>query len=318
MRRRFRAVDRVFFPYFTSFSADKHWNVSAWLDGSPIWERDAYTRDEFPFLYLRRDHPQRDELMRLEPFTRLEVTGVVRDVYRARPWIEITAFRATPATLGRRVVEWVKTGDGYAARGDATRADAYYALALAQVSLEETYAMRIRKRRGDVLRAAGRDADAAAVEGGKTLGGTPIPPPEAAAPPVVAPDAAPAARGGDTFPEGESPSTRVGVPAEPPASTGARPSAITEDLPGVPYGTPAPRRDPPAPGPAPAPKPAPEPPPTPGPRAGPVETAPPPAEGSASAWGPEFEGMGELLVVPRREGPRPPPPPRTPRLSGVR
>src|SRR5262245_57214816 len=33
----FHAPDSVFSPYFTSFSADKHVNFTAWTDGSPSW-----------------------------------------------------------------------------------------------------------------------------------------------------------------------------------------------------------------------------------------------------------------------------------------
>src|SRR5690606_17484619 len=87
----------IYSPYFTSFTPDKYFNFTAWLDGSPLWELDAFQRDDFPYLYLRREHPQRDELFRVEPYTRIEYTGRVRDVYRQRPWIEILAFRRTPA-----------------------------------------------------------------------------------------------------------------------------------------------------------------------------------------------------------------------------
>jgi hypothetical protein len=318
----FRALDKVFFPYFTSFTPEKHVNVSVWLDGAPIWEREAYARDEFPFLYLRRDHPQRDELLRLQTFTRIEVTGRIRDVYRARPWIEILAFRVTPATLGKDVVEYVKTGDGFASRGDVTHADAYYARALAEVSLEETYALRIRKRRGDVLRAAGRDAEAALAQGGTILGGTPLPPRDATAPPPAFPvPAAPATPGpgGDTFPTDPIPT--LATPAAEASPRGeAKPAELTTtDLPGVPYGGPVappaaePARRPasaaPA-APAKAPPPGPgSPPPPPRPAAGGTAQ---PAKPTPPAAAPEKD------VVPAPAPPSPPPPPRVPRLSGVR
>jgi len=61
----------IFSPYFTSFTPDKFFNFTCWLDGSPLWELDAFQRDDFPYLYMRRDHPQRDELFRVEPYARL-------------------------------------------------------------------------------------------------------------------------------------------------------------------------------------------------------------------------------------------------------
>jgi hypothetical protein len=313
----YRGLDKVFSPYFTSFTPEKHVNVSVWLDGSPIWEREAYTRDEFPFLYLRRDHPQRDEVLRLQPFTRIEVTGRVRDVYRARPWIEILAFRVTPATLGKDVVEYVKTGDGFASRGDATHADAYYARALSEVSLEETYAMRIRKRRGDVLRAAGRDADAALAQGGPILGGTPIPGPDAAAPPPEV-EAPPAAPGRDTFPDDPIPSVRTAPPGASPAGD-SRPTELTTDLPGVPYGSPTPLPSSPSPPPPTAPRatqPATPPAPAPARATAPGPGAPAAAPPAPPAAAPAARGNPEKAAKPTEVPP--PPPPRVPRLSGVR
>jgi len=209
--------DQVFQPYFTSFTPDKFLNFTAWLDGSPLWELRSYTDDDFPFLYLRRDHPQRDALSTLLPFTRIEVTGRVKDVYRERPWIEVLGFRATPATLGRHVIDWVKDADAFTGSGDLARAETYYRRALAEVTLAETYQLRIRKRLSDVLRAAGRDLDAAKVEGGAPIAGgtaTPLPP-----------------AGQLTNPTTSMPTT--GVPAAPP-------SPVTTDLPGTEYGAPLP------------------------------------------------------------------------------
>jgi hypothetical protein len=57
----FHAPDNVFSPYFTSFHAEKFLNFNAWKDGAPLWEQRAFLDDDFPYLYLRRDHPQGPE-----------------------------------------------------------------------------------------------------------------------------------------------------------------------------------------------------------------------------------------------------------------
>ncbi len=214
----------IYSPYFTSFNAEKYENVTAWLDGSPLWEPDAFQRDDFPFLYLPRNHTQRAELFRLPSFTRIEITGKVKDVYRSRPWIEIQAFRVTAATLGRAVVHYVKDGDGYAAQGNYVQAEANYRGALAEIKLADVYRMRVEKRLASVLRSAGKDLEARKVEGPTPILGAKGAPPAGS-------------RGGTGLPDARSPGSS-GVPAAPP-------DELTGDLPGEPVGAPVRRPAPP-------------------------------------------------------------------------
>jgi hypothetical protein len=67
----YHGFDSVYQPYFTSFNAEKWLNATAWYDGAALWEKDAFVDEDFPFLYLERTHPQRDEMLRLEAFTRI-------------------------------------------------------------------------------------------------------------------------------------------------------------------------------------------------------------------------------------------------------
>lgn len=330
------APDSVFQPYFTSFSADKFLNFTAWLDGSPVWEMESYTKDDFPFLYMRRDHPQRDELTRLPALTRIEITGRVKDVYRERPWIEVLGFRTMPATLGKKVVDDVKNGDGWLANGDVTKAESYYRRALSDVSLEEAYANRIRKRLADLLRYAGRAGEASAVEGGSPILGpkaAPLPPtgtltdaksksPGGVAPTPFAPVSPSEDLPGTPFDgPGSLPNARPS--ARPPSAAPAPPSALTEnDLPGTPYGqTPKPPSETLAggakgTGPAPS-APAKTDPQAPAPL--PSGDAPPKSTGRTSAEGAAQPSGTPLPPTVENGAPPPPPPPaRTPRMSGVR
>jgi len=249
----FHAPDTVFQPYFTSFNAEKYLNFTVWVDGSPLWEQEAFVRDDFPYLYMRRDHPQREELARQPAMTRIEITGRIRDVYRERPWIEVSGFRVTPATLGRSVVEWIKTGDAYVASGDITQAEAYYRRALSEVSLDEKYVLRLKKRLADVLRYAGRHADASRVDGGTpVLGGTASPQPTEGSllhPTKVTPPGgdpnAPADPGTDAEPGSAYGSPRAPDPvlvprtvARPGTAPAPAPTPGGDEDPGVPFGTP--------------------------------------------------------------------------------
>ena len=302
----YHAPDSVYQPYFTSFNAEKFLNFTAWYDGAPIWEKRSFLDDEFPYLYLPRNHAQRDELLRIPSFTRIEVTGKVKDVYRQRPWIEVLGFRVTPATFGQKVVDDMKDGDAYAANGDYVRAEGYYRRVADQVALDDVTRLRVTKRLAEARRAAGMGLEPS--DAGKVLGGTTMPQPGdgngAAAPALPIPDDVPGA-------------VRVAPPADA-GTPSTRPDALTtDDLPGTPIdntkpGPVLPRIDAPAlparraPGsvlPAPVPV-------APGatlPAAKPI--APPPAPTASTAPAASDAPAGS---------PPPPPPPRTPRLSGVK
>lgn len=344
----YHKLDTVYQPYFTRFDAEHWFNATVWYDAAPIWEMTSFRDDEFPFLYIARTTPQRDEWLTLLPFTRVEITGRVRDVYRKRPFVEVLGFRVTPATLGKHVVEWMKDGDASASTGDYVRAATYYRRVLAEISLEDVVKMRVKKRLGETLRAAGLPLEADKADGGGIAGGTPLPrPPESGAPganpgaPGAPASGAPPPAFSPDLPPVASPS---GAPSAPPTSPvtgaddlpGTPTGAITTDgLPGTPVDAGSPAKPPPA-----APKSTPPmtlpkpqagtpqssaegtPPPTPSadaPATAPpapasavpaIPASPPPAgEGAAPPAAPE---TSPATTTP------PPPPPRTPRLSGVR
>ena len=316
----YHGFDSVYQPYFTSFNAEKWLNATAWYDGAPIWEMEAFRDQDFPFLYLERTHPQRDEMLRLEAFTRIEVTGRVKDVYRNRPFIEILGFRVTPATFGKNVADWMKRADAFAAVGDYANAEANYRLVLAQVTLDETTRLRAQQRLDAALRVAGR-GDAAA-KANPVLGGSPMPQPDAraGAAPAAGDDPAGFARGagGDPFATGGATPVRGGTAGTAPAGSG--PSALTtDDLPGTPVdehpGSAAPGLGVPGLG-------VPALPPLDPRTAPPTSRAPrgtPPAPACPAAPSPDATApsCAPADAVPPPTAPGQPPP-RSPRLSGVR
>jgi hypothetical protein len=237
--------DEVFAPYFTRFHPEKHLNVTVWPDGAPVWEKDAFVAD-FPHVYLERTHVQRDETLSLPRFTRVEVTGEVKDVYRNLPWIQIHGIRRTGGTLGQAVVEAMVTGDNYVRAADPARAEGWYRRALREPSLDETYALRVRKRLGDVLRATGRAEEAAQVEGGAILGSTPPPRADGSAAPALPPpapeaEATPAATPGSAAPAAVA-ETLPGIAAEPSAPPSAAAAAVSAAEPVDPHAPPKPPR----------------------------------------------------------------------------
>lgn len=301
----FHRVDQVFAPLQAPFTEEGYRNFAVWQDGAAVWEKRAY-KDDYPFLYLAVAHPQQAQLLTLEPFTRLEVTGLLRGAIRARPCVEVVSFRPTGERLGKVVVESIMRGDRLAELGERKLAYESYRRAL-RPDLPRVYDLLIRKRVAESLRRLGRDDDAQAVERGPILGGS------------SAPEEQPRPAGGllgDPLP-GVSPASAPGgsppaLPGTPDAAPvpGSPPAPLTRDLPGTPAGTGPLTQDLPGtpvdaqpgstpPASSPAAPPASEP----GPRTA-GESNPPPATQPAPTSGPAL--------------PPGAPPRRVPRLSGVK
>jgi hypothetical protein len=170
-----------YYPPNTAFSEQRHLNFSVWPDGAPVWEERTYKTGQMPFMYLRRTNAQRGELVRLPAFTRLEVTGRIRDIVRGTPAIEVFSFRATGHRLGEAVVKHVIRGNGYARAGTTQG----YQLAARsfkdalQPDLPPVYDMIVRKLLADTLRKLGFPEEARAYENGESVGMPELPTPDA-------------------------------------------------------------------------------------------------------------------------------------------
>ncbi len=297
--------DEVFAPLASPFSPQRHMNFAVWKDGVPVWEQEGFKRD-YPFLYMGRTHPQLGELSALEMYTRIEVTGRVKGLIRARPCIDVISFRQTGHRLGKQVVQSIMAGDRHAEQGRDELAYDNYLRAL-QPDLPPAYQLLVEKRVAEGLRRLGRHAEAASIEGGGILGaggppgrtgrgqhapgsllGDPLPGDPAAAspggqgrPPLITTDDLPGQ------PAGASAGTPAGAPPGPgPASPPRDVVTPTGDLPGQPVGPRPFTRDLPGTPAAEAPNPALTAPPTP-PAAVPPPLLPPPAPESPARPGPE-------------------------------
>ncbi len=168
-----------YYPTNTPFSEQRHVNFSAWPDGAVVWSEKGFKND-LPFLYLRRTHAQRTQLLRLPAFTRIEVTGKVREIVSQRPAIEVFSYRATGHRLGKKVVTSILDGNAYARAGttqgyqmaarsfkDALRPD-----------LPPAYDMMVRKLLGDTLRKLGFRKEASQYENGESVGLPELPKPD--------------------------------------------------------------------------------------------------------------------------------------------
>lgn len=207
-----------YYPANTAFSEQRHINFSAWPDGAAVWQERTFKHGELPFLYMRRTNAQRVELLRVPLFTRLEVTGTIRDIVRGRPAIEVFSFRPTGHRLGEVVVDDIIKGNAYARAGTPQGyqlAARRYKAAL-QPDLPPVYDMIVRKLLADTLRKLGFHDEARRYEDGESIGlpELPTPDPGKAMPqPPAFPEDMPQPFGG--------PETPARKPARPPAGTPA-------------------------------------------------------------------------------------------------
>ncbi len=159
----FHRAEREFNPLRTRFNAERYDNFSVWPDGSPIWVEEAFTAD-FPFVYVARSHPQRDALLRLEPFTRIELTARIETVLDGHPFLEVTSWRATGHRFGQRLWDLLRRAEAYAQpatpEGLPLAADILRRALDLQPDLAPVYDLRIRARLAEVLRQLGRGEEA--------------------------------------------------------------------------------------------------------------------------------------------------------------
>jgi hypothetical protein len=88
----FHQIGKAGSSFFTRFEPDTWLGFSAWTDDAALWEKKAFESD-FPNLFVQRNGADARIVGSAAVYDRLAVSGVVRDVIKGRPWIEVTAVR---------------------------------------------------------------------------------------------------------------------------------------------------------------------------------------------------------------------------------
>ena len=85
----FNQLGKISNPFFTRFVPNDFVNFYGWPSEQPIWRKDVYD-DVFGLLFLSKEHKQLTDLYKLKTYDRVDVTGVVRNVFQGAPWVEVT------------------------------------------------------------------------------------------------------------------------------------------------------------------------------------------------------------------------------------
>lgn len=89
----FHSIGSVHNPFFTRFTRTEYTNFWAWGDEQKVWKLDEFS-NPLSILFVKKldNDALLAELFRFKRFDRLQVTGVVRNVFKNAPWIEVISI----------------------------------------------------------------------------------------------------------------------------------------------------------------------------------------------------------------------------------
>ena len=94
----FCSLGRISNPFFTEFDPSRFANFYAWSGEQEIWRKAEYD-NVFGCLFVDKELPVVDELYDKKLYQRFVATGVVRNVFQDRPWIEVRQFEPCPGQV---------------------------------------------------------------------------------------------------------------------------------------------------------------------------------------------------------------------------
>jgi len=126
----FCSVGKLSNPFFTRFVPSLYTNFYAWSDDQPIWRR-AEWRDVCGTLVMAKDSDHVAGIYDLDIYDRLMLTGVVRNTFQSKPWIEIVEFEPLEGKVSSPTLAHMYRGESFMQRRQWNRAVSELALASA-------------------------------------------------------------------------------------------------------------------------------------------------------------------------------------------
>ena len=110
----FSSVGRLQNPFFTRFVASDYANFHAWADEQPIWRQEAFD-DLFGLLFVSKENEQMQDMVRLDRYDRIKVTGVVQNTFQGMPWIEVKSFKRVSGKVDSATLSHLYRGEQHMA-----------------------------------------------------------------------------------------------------------------------------------------------------------------------------------------------------------
>ncbi len=100
----FSGVGQLHNPFFTRFTRANHVNFALWGDDAKMWVREEYDNPCATLFVAKANDETTTVLYKLPRYQRVRLTGVVRNAFHGKPWVEITKIepletRYTTASL---------------------------------------------------------------------------------------------------------------------------------------------------------------------------------------------------------------------------
>lgn len=86
-----RRHERVFVPYYSTFRPEDFLAFSVWPPKTRVWDGEERART-LRTVYLRKDNPDLEKLLRLERYTLLSLRGRVMGDYEGLPFIRVSSL----------------------------------------------------------------------------------------------------------------------------------------------------------------------------------------------------------------------------------
>lgn len=154
----FDAEGKNFNPYYTRFNEECYGNFSAWPIDARLYDKRDFPRP-YPFFFASKMDKTWKKVKDVDHLRVIQITGVVRDIFRGQPWIEVLSWSGSSGGLSDDDVRDVIQADANYAAGKYKDAARLYERADSS-SLPGTVRADLQRRLGDAYFHAGEYGDA--------------------------------------------------------------------------------------------------------------------------------------------------------------
>ncbi|MHC4342393.1 MAG: hypothetical protein ACYSX0_19540 [Planctomycetota bacterium] len=113
-------------PYYTRFTDVMYDNFSAWPIDARLYEKRDFERS-YPFFFVSKRHERLwDRISGMDRITPLELTVMVREVFKGQPWIEVLDYSRESNGLREKNVRDIVAGDAFFLAGRYKDAKKHY------------------------------------------------------------------------------------------------------------------------------------------------------------------------------------------------
>jgi len=154
----FDATGRNFNPYFTRFNEDCYGNFSAWPIDARLYDKRDFPRP-YPLFFASKMTKAWKKVKDVDHLRVIEITGVVRDVFKGQPWIEVLSWSASGGGLSQDDIRDVIHADADFVAGRYKDAARLYERADSS-RLDDSVRADLQRRLGDAYFRAGEYGDA--------------------------------------------------------------------------------------------------------------------------------------------------------------